>query len=75
VGRYKLLELVEEAQVMVDEEINHETFGEDNDYEEFKNMEIWEDELSMVVLNGNRFLTKCGKKEKSRVNKHILHYY
>jgi hypothetical protein len=60
---------------MVDEEINHVTFGEDNDYEEFKNMEIWEDELSMMVLNGNQFLTKCEEKEKSKVNKHILHYY
>ncbi len=38
---------------MVDEEIDHETSGEDNDCEEFKNMEIWEDELSMMVLNGN----------------------
>lgn len=60
---------------MVDEEIDHETFGEDNECEEFKNMEIWEDELSMMVLNGNHFLTKCGEKEKSKVSKHILHYY
>jgi hypothetical protein len=38
-------------------------------------MEIWEDELSMMVLNGNEFLTECKEKEKSRASKHILHYY
>lgn len=45
--------LVEEAYTMVDEEVDHETSREDNDCEESKNMENWEDELSVMVLNGN----------------------
>lgn len=36
---------------MIDEEVNHETFRDDNDCEESRNMEIWEDELNIMVLN------------------------
>lgn len=57
---------------MVDEEVDHETSREDNDYEESKNMENWEDELNIMVLNGNQFPIECGE-EKSRVSKPILH--
>ncbi len=60
---------------MVDDKENYETSEEDNDCEECKNMEIWEKELNMMVLNGNQFPTMCGEKEKSKVNKQILHYY
>jgi len=59
---------------MVDEEVDHERSREDNDYEESNNMEIWEDELNIMVLNGNQFPIKCGEK-KYRVRKPILHYY
>ncbi len=79
-GKYKYYikshwKLVEEAQAMVDEEEDHETFKEDNDCEECKNKEIWEDELNMTVLNGSQFPSECGEEKKSRVSKHILHYY
>jgi len=59
---------------MVDEEVDHERSREDNDCEECKNMEIWEDELSIMVLNENKFPIECGE-EKSKVRKFILHYY
>jgi hypothetical protein len=35
---------------MVDDEVDHETFEEDNECEESRNKEIWEDALSMMVL-------------------------
>jgi hypothetical protein len=38
---------------MVDDEVDHETSEKDNDYEESKNKDIWENALSMMVLNGN----------------------
>jgi hypothetical protein len=38
-------------------------------------MEVREDELNMIVLNGNQLLAMCEKKERSRVNKRVLHYY
>jgi hypothetical protein len=38
---------------MVDDEVDHETSEEDNDCEESRNKKIWEDALSMMVLNGN----------------------
>jgi hypothetical protein len=38
---------------MVDEEVDHETSRKDSDCEESRNMEIWENELSIMVLNGN----------------------
>jgi hypothetical protein len=37
----------------VDEEANKKGFKEDSDWESSKNMEIWDDEMSMMVLNGN----------------------
>jgi hypothetical protein len=67
--------LVEKVQAMVDDEENHETSKENNDCEECKSKEIWEDELSMMVITGSQFPIECGEKEKSRVNKRILHYY
>lgn len=58
------------------DEVDHESwYGEDNDCEEYMNKKIWEGELNMIVLNGNQFLAKCGEENKSKVNKHILHYY
>jgi len=59
---------------MVDEEIDHETSRKDNDCEKIMNMEIWEDLLSIMVLNGNQFPIECGE-EKSKVCKPIIHYY
>ncbi len=59
---------------MVDEEVDHETFGEDNDCEKSRNMEIWEDQLSIMVLNGSQFPIEC-EEEKSKVSKPILRYY
>jgi hypothetical protein len=38
-------------------------------------MEIQEDELNMIVLNGNQLLVECEEEERSRINKCVLHYY
>jgi hypothetical protein len=48
---------------------------ENNDWEHSKNIEIWRDELNMMILNGKQLLDECNAKEKARVSKHILHYY
>jgi hypothetical protein len=34
---------------MIDDEEDHETSKEDNEYEKCKNKEIWEDELNMMA--------------------------
>jgi hypothetical protein len=60
---------------MVDDEEDHETSEQDDDYEDCKSKERWEDELNMMVLNENLFLAKCGEEEKFMVSKRILHYY
>jgi hypothetical protein len=38
-------------------------------------MEIREDELNMIVLNGNQLLVECEEEERSRIKKCVLHYY
>jgi hypothetical protein len=38
-------------------------------------MEIWDDAMSMMVLNGSQFLVECEEEDKSNVSKQILHYY
>lgn len=38
-------------------------------------MKIWDGEICLTVLNGNQLLDDCDKAKKSRINKHILHYY
>jgi hypothetical protein len=50
----------------VDEEASQEGFKEDNDWERSKNMEIWDDEMNMMVLNGNQLPPECGEEEKAR---------
>ncbi len=49
--------LMEEAQATVDDEEDDEESKKDNDQEDSNNMEIWEDEMNMLVLNGNQFST------------------
>jgi len=44
---------------MVDDEKSHEDFFRNNDKKYAKYMEIWEDELNMIVLNGNQLLVEC----------------
>jgi hypothetical protein len=34
-------------------------------------MEIWENDMSMLVLNGNQFLVECEEEKRSKVGKHI----
>jgi hypothetical protein len=34
-------------------------------------METWEDEISMLVLNGNQFSAECEEEKRSKANKHI----
>jgi hypothetical protein len=35
-------------------------------------MEIWEDEMNMLVLNGNQFLVDFEEEKRSKVGKHII---
>jgi hypothetical protein len=46
----------------------------DNDWEDAKNMEIWEDHTSMFMLENNQLPKECGGTEKPKVTKCILHY-
>jgi hypothetical protein len=34
-------------------------------------MEIWEDEMNMLVLNGNQFSIECEEEKRSKVGKHV----
>jgi hypothetical protein len=34
-------------------------------------MEIWEDETSILVLNGNQFSIECEEEKRSKVGKHV----
>jgi len=56
----------------VEESENLETY---NDWEHFKNMEIWDDDMCLIVLNGNQLLDDYDEVEKSRISKLIFHYY
>jgi hypothetical protein len=38
-------------------------------------MERWDDDMAMLVLNGNQLLTECEEAEESRMGKRILNYY
>jgi hypothetical protein len=38
-------------------------------------MEIWEDHMTMLVLNGNQLPPKCEEGEKSKVSMCIQQYY
>jgi hypothetical protein len=75
VGRINHWKFVKEASAMVDDDEDHETSEQDNDCEECRSKERRENELNMMVLNGNQFLAECGEEEKFRVSKRILHYY
>ncbi len=52
-GRINHWKFVEEASAMVDDDEDHETSEQDNDCEECKSKERRENELNMMVLNGN----------------------
>jgi hypothetical protein len=67
--------MVEEVQALVDAKTRIENFGIDIDWEDAKNMEIWGDNMSMSVLNGNQMPAECEELEKVKVSKHIMHYY
>jgi hypothetical protein len=60
---------------MVDGGDDIETNNVDSDCECSRNMEIWVDEHSMIVLNGKQLTNECNEKEQSKVNRCILHYY
>jgi hypothetical protein len=61
--------------LLVDGAKENEILELDNDWEHLKNMEIWDDEMCLIVLNGNQLLDYYDEAEKSRINKFILHYY
>ncbi len=54
---------------MVDDEKDQEEYEKDSDSRDSNNIEIWEDEMDMLVLNGNQLLVKCEDEEKSKVGK------
>jgi hypothetical protein len=51
------------------------SFKPNNDWEDAKNIDIWEDHISMSMLENNQLPKECGDAEKPRVSKCILHYY
>lgn len=67
--------MVEETQALDDAKIKTESSRTNNDQKDVKNMEIWGDNMSMLVMNGNQLPTQCEEAEKVKVNKHIMHYY
>jgi hypothetical protein len=67
--------MVDEAQALVDEVEGNKGLEGDNDWEYAENMEIWDVELCLFVLNGNQIPIDCDEGERSRIGKHILYYY
>lgn len=67
--------MVEETQALDDAKIRTKSSKTNNDQKDAKNMEIWGDNMSMLVMNGNQMPTQCEEAKKVRVNKHIMHYY
>jgi hypothetical protein len=59
---------------MVDEAKANKGLKADNGWEYVKNMEIWDDELCLFVLNGNKIPIKCDEGERLRIGKCILYY-
>lgn len=68
-------ELVQQAQAIVDEGVNLEDLKIDNDWEDAKNMEIQEDNMNMLVLNGSQLFVDYEETKKARIGKKILQYY
>jgi hypothetical protein len=67
--------MVKEVQAFTNGDMNTRSSKLDNNWEDAKNMEIWEIHMAMFVLEGNQFSKECGDAKKARVSKHILHYY
>jgi hypothetical protein len=67
--------MVEEAQVIANGDMDTRSFELDSDWEDAKNMEIWEDHMAMFVLESNQLSKECGDAKKVRVSERILHYY
>jgi hypothetical protein len=62
---------------MVDEEIfNGSKFDLEIDCEwnNAKNMDVWQDEQIMIVLNGGQIPIECVVKEVTKIKKKILQY-
>jgi hypothetical protein len=74
-GCQKSFANVEEVQALTDGEMRIESSIVVNDWEDAKNMEIWENNMSMLVLNGSQLLIECEEAKRARVRKRILHYY
>jgi hypothetical protein len=53
-----------EAQALVDEVEGNKGLKVDNDWEYAKNMEIWDVQLCLFVLNGNHIPIDCDEGEK-----------
>lgn len=67
--------MVNEAQALVDEAKGNKGLKADNDWEYAKNMEIWDDELCLCVLNGNQIPMDCDEGIRLRIGKCVLYYY
>ncbi len=72
------MQLINEAQTLVDDDfmdgINFEE-EEDTKWDHVKNMDIWDDQQTMVVLNRGQILVECNLQENTRIKKSTLHYH
>jgi hypothetical protein len=69
------LQLIEEAQAMVDEEnsdVSKFDLEIDCGWNNAKNMDVWQDEQIMIVLNGEQIPIECATKE---VAKFFLNFF
>jgi hypothetical protein len=48
---------------------------EDIEWDHVKNMDIWDDQQTMVVLNRGQILVECNLQENTRIKKSTLHYH
>lgn len=69
------LQLIKEAQAMVDEEIFDASKFDleiDCEWSNAKIMDVWQDEQTMIVLNGGQIPTECATKGVARIRKNNL---
>ncbi len=71
------LQLVDEAQAIEGEknfDRNKSSSKADCEWSNAKNMDIWQDEQTKIVLNGGQISTKCTTREIARIKKIIMQY-
>lgn len=69
------LQLIDETQAMVDEEnSNGSKFDSETkcEWNNAKNMDVWQDEQIMKILNGGQILAECTIRKVAIIKKKIL---